>query len=101
MSDEKEPIIEEEVIEDPDESMRVAYLVGLDNEGNFVFNVFGKEKGLVEVLGLHQLAGHKLKQMLEQNTNTGDKLTAEALRLLLQINNKIDKLPKDLVRKKI
>ncbi len=99
MSDEENKV--EETEESLDDSMKVAYVVGLDNDGNFVFNIFGKDKGLIEVLGLHELAGHKIKQMLEMNTSTGDKLTQEVLRLAIQINNKIDKLPKDLVRKKI
>lgn len=67
--------------------LRMGYLVGLTKDGNFVFQVVGQEPGLVELLGLHQYAGLKVKSALDGSQNSGDKLVAEvgrAVSVLLQ-----------------
>ncbi len=70
--------------------IKAGYFVGLNSEGNFIFEITGTDKGLIEVLGLHQYASERIRQIVSDNTNTGDKLTAQVGQVVLELNNKLD-----------
>ncbi len=57
--------------------LRMGYVVGITEDGNFVFDVVGKEQGLLELLGLQKFAEAKIKNVLDANQNQGDKLLFE------------------------
>ena len=41
------------------EDLKIGYVVGLTAEDRFVFELFGQNKGLVELLGIHQHASRR------------------------------------------
>ena len=54
--------------------LKVAYIVGLTNEGNFIFQLLGKEKGLVELMGINAHANMRVKALHERSQGAGDVL---------------------------
>lgn len=72
--------------------LRIAYVVGLTPEGNFVFEVFGKEKGLVEVLGIHEHATRSVNKLYNEVQLSGDRLVHEIGRGISVLNQKLDQL---------
>lgn len=90
------PVAEE--VENPESNaidinnMQVAYVVGLQPDGNFFFQVFGQRQGLVELMGLHQHVTRRIQVLQDQKSGTGDMLTVEALKQLQVISQKLDAL---------
>lgn len=41
--------------------MKCGYVVGIQPDGEFVFEVMGEEVGLIELMGLHKYADHRLE----------------------------------------
>ena len=74
------------------DDLKVGYLVGLTEDGNFVFELFGKNKGLVEILGLHGHATLRINQLHSQKQMAGDALVHEVGKAVAILNQKIDKL---------
>jgi len=72
--------------------LRVGYVVGLSEEGNFVFDIFGKQKGVVELLGLHQHATFKVDTLYNQTQMGGDALVHEIGRAMAMLNQKLDQI---------
>lgn len=81
------------------DEMQIAYLVGLQPDGNFFFQVFGKSQGLVELLGLHTHATQRLQVIQQQKMGTGDALVVELAKGLQAMDQKLDALLKNLVPK--
>lgn len=87
--------VAEEIPESPPNQavpMKVGYLVAISSSGEFVFEVFGEEQGLVEVMGLHQFAGLKINQILDAKQMTGDALVNEVGKAVQSLHIKFDKL---------
>lgn len=61
---------------------KCGYVVGVAKDGSLVWRPIGSDLGVVELLGLHQYAGHRLKGVLDMNQGTGDVLTARVLEIL-------------------
>jgi hypothetical protein len=72
--------------------LRMGYIVGITEEGNFVFDVVGKNQGLLELLGLHDFATIKVKQALEHQQGTGDKLVFEVAKTVAALAQEVQKL---------
>lgn len=72
-----EPIIEVPETPNPEEKktipaiekMSCGYVVGIDPEGNLTFEVLGNAPGLIQLLGLHTYAEHRL--MIAKDVNQG------------------------------
>lgn len=101
-----EPVLAEEVVDKQPESqqvnvdeMKIAYLVGLQPDGNFLFQVFGQNQGLVELLGLHVHATQRIQILQQQKLGTGDALVVELAKGLQAIDQKLDTLLKTIVPK--
>ena len=75
------------------EDLRVGYVVGLTDEGQFVFQVFGKEQELVQLLGIHQHAGHRVDSIYNNQQMSGDRLIHEIGRSIADLSKKMDHLP--------
>lgn len=72
--------------------LKTGYFVGINSEGNFIFEVSGTDKGLIEVLGLHQYAAERIRQIVDNNTGSGDKLVTQVGAIVLELNTKLDTL---------
>jgi hypothetical protein len=72
--------------------LKVGYVVGLTDEGNFVFELVGTDPGLVELLGVNAHAAERVRQIYARTQMTGDALTTEVGKGLAIINQKIDQL---------
>lgn len=72
--------------------LRMGYVVGITEDGNFVFDVVGKEQGLLELLGLQKFAESKIKNVLDANQNQGDKLLFEVGKTVGALAQEVAKL---------
>jgi hypothetical protein len=97
MSEEKK-VVDAEFQEEPKEKqltisdLKAGYIVGITEEGNFVFELVGQKKGLVELLGMHSHASAKVKAFYDRSQTTGDALVAEVGKGLAVLNKKLDQL---------
>lgn len=60
----------------PDQTMvcpelKYGYTVGVDEEGKFVFQLHGKEKGFVELLGLTKFAEQQINTLMDSTLGQG------------------------------
>lgn len=72
--------------------VRVGYTVALLGDGNFHFEILGEDKGLVELLGIHQYASTQVEKIRQDATMTGDRLSHELGAVLNILNQKLDAL---------
>ncbi len=72
--------------------LRMGYVVGVTEDGNFVFEIVGKEQGLVELLGLHRFAESKINNVLDTNQNQGNKILFEIGRTVTVLAQEVSKL---------
>jgi hypothetical protein len=63
-------------------NLKSGYLVGVSEDGQLLFRPVGTTLGVIELLGLHGYAGHRLKTILDGNQGTGDALTVKVLQIL-------------------
>lgn len=88
---EGEDVPEKEDTQQPPE-LKIGYVVGLTPEGRFVFELLGQERGLVELLGIHQHATKRVNRIYDDNQLGGDRLVHEVGKALGVINQKIEQL---------
>lgn len=88
---EEEDVPEKEDTQQPTE-LKIGYVVGLTPEGRFVFELLGQERGLVELLGIHQHATKRVNRIYDDNQLGGDRLVHEVGKALGVINQKIEQL---------
>jgi hypothetical protein len=74
---------------DTGEQIRYAYVVGVKNNGQFVFDVHGDEVGLIELMGLHQYADRRIKGVFDDNHGTGDAITMQLFKMLQELGAKL------------
>jgi hypothetical protein len=95
MSKRKPPVITEAEFTDPEESedevetsdektLRFGYTVGVNDDGSFVFDLHGEDKGIVQLLGLTRFAEYQIERMHNIALKQGDALTNQGLALLFQ-----------------
>ena len=72
--------------------LRMGYVVGITPGGEFVFELLGQSKGLVELLGLHRHATKKVDRIYEDNQMLGDRLVHEVGKAVALINQKVDRI---------
>jgi len=86
MFDGEEQLPEEPTTTEPEakseEELQYGYVVGLSAKGDLVFKPVGSNPGLVELLGLHRYADHRLLQYVQQGEGGG----------LVAINERLGKL---------
>lgn len=78
----------------------IGYVVALLSDGNFHFEVLGSQKGLVELLGVHEYAGGEVRKVYNNTLWSGDKLVRELGELVNSLHKKVDRL-EDLVRNQL
>lgn len=67
---------------------RIAYTVGITQDGQLFWEVTGSDQGVVELLGLHELAGQQVKNIVDSKLGVGDALTAQVLKLIEEVLSK-------------
>jgi len=82
------------------EDTTIAYVVGMDQEGNFIFQIFGKEAGLLQLLGIHAHATRQIEAIYDDKQMSGDRLTHEVGKAVQVVNQKIDELLRAIAPKK-
>ncbi len=74
------------------EDLKVAYIVGLTPDDNFVFELFGQKPGLVELLGIHHHACKRVDRIYDDKQISGDRLIHEVGKAISTINQKLDQV---------
>lgn len=72
--------------------LKIGYVVGLTEENNFVFQVFGQSQGLVELLGIHGHANRQIDAVYNNAQVMGDRLVHEVGRAVQVMGQKLDHL---------
>jgi len=80
--------------------MKVGYAVGLTKDGEFFFEVFGVEAGLVQLLGIHEYGRQRIEAITQDRMMRGDRLTHEVGKILGVLNQKLDALQATVAPKK-
>lgn len=66
-------------------AMDYGYVVGVKPDGQFVFQTVGNNQGLVQMLGIHQYAGHRLQVATEVNQQYGFPVLAQQVHQLTEM----------------
>ena len=81
-----------EETEQEKKELKVGYAVGITDEGQFDFAIFGSEPGLVELMGLHKFAELRIQKLLQEKQMSGDTLVHEVGRAVAALHQKVDQL---------
>jgi hypothetical protein len=84
--------------EQASEDLKMGYIVGLTKEGNFVFELVGKDRTLVELLGLHQYAQKRVYSILDEINGSGDRLIKEVGQLINKMAIRLESVVKAVVK---
>lgn len=76
--------------------LQLGYVIGVKEDGNFMFDIVGKQPTLVGLLGLHKFAESKIKNVLDANENQGDKLLLDVARTVAVLAQEMSKLANSL-----
>lgn len=68
-----------------DAELKYGYVVAVDKDNNLVFQTFGKDMGIVELIGLHDFATEKVKFQKELEYKVGFPMTTQYLAQLAQL----------------
>jgi len=92
--EEQAPVAEELQEEKPMDlnDLKIGYVVGLTEDNNFVFQVFGQQRGLVELLGVHGHANKQIDAVYNNAQVMGDRLVHEVGRAVQVMSQKLDHL---------
>lgn len=74
------------------DKLKYGYVVGMAPDGNLVFETFGTDLGVMELLGVNYHATNTLQAIYSERQNRGDKLTLEVGKLLVQVDQKLTQL---------
>ncbi len=74
---------------DTSDEIKYAYVVGVKNNGQFVFDVHGDEIGLIELMGLHQYASRRIQGIFDDNHGTGDAITTQIYKTIQELAAKL------------
>ena len=74
------------------EDTKISYVVGMDEKGDFLFQVYGKEAGLLQLLGIHAHATRRIQAIYDDKQFSGDRLTHEVGKAIAVMNQKLDQL---------
>lgn len=74
------------------DQLKTGYVVGLTPEGEFVFELVGKDQGLVEVLGLHQYAGLRVNVLADLNQGLVGTMVRDLMKHVATLTQELAKL---------
>jgi hypothetical protein len=81
-----------------EEDLKIGYVVGITPDGKFIFRVMGKEKGLLELLGIHEYASRNVQRLVDNKQMSGDALVHEVGKAVSLLNQKLDQLANTLLK---
>jgi hypothetical protein len=68
----------------------VGYTVALTKDNQFVFEIFGEEQGLIQLLGIQRYAEERVKRVFNESHMSGDRLVHEVGTGISVLNQKMD-----------
>lgn len=71
------------------DQLKAGYVVGLTQEGEFVFEPVGQTPGLTEILGLHQYAQIRIGVLADLNQGLVGKMVSDVLKALGEIKQEL------------
>jgi hypothetical protein len=74
----------------PDKDLRFGVLAGLQQSGDFLFEMFGTEKTLTNLMGLQKFISTRMKAEKDRNLGTGDALSLQLAQMMTQLSQKMD-----------
>ena len=77
---------------DLNKSLAIGYIAGVKKDGNFMFELFGYDKTLTSLLGVHNIATQRIEAEKQKNMVSGDALVVQIGNLVVQLNQKMDRL---------
>jgi hypothetical protein len=69
----------------PPPKLKSGYLMGIQDNEEFIFQVLGTDPGLVQLMGLHEMAGHHLRLTRDVNQGTGVPVVAAQMQQIMQL----------------
>lgn len=72
------------------EDLKCGYVVGLTQDDRFIFELFGTNKGLVELMGIHQHASYRVDSVYNDQQMSGDRLVHEVGRAIASLREEIN-----------
>ena len=69
--------------------IETGYVVGIQPDGMIYFQVLGEKQGLIELLGLHQIAEHRLNGAIDANQGYGYPVVARQIAQLAEYNRQV------------
>jgi hypothetical protein len=84
--------------EQEQKELALGYVVGLDKEDKFVFQLLGekdRKPGVLELLGLHGYATNHVQRMIDEALGVGDAKTLSVVASAVEVlSDKLDELKK-------
>ena len=77
---------------DANKELKFGFISGLRQDGNFLFEMLGTEKSLVNLMGVKQYTDKRIAGEIDKNLNTGDALTFALFQSVTQLSAKMDRL---------
>lgn len=77
---------------DINKDLKFGFLSGLKQDDNFLFETFGTEKTLVNLMGVKQYTDKRIAGEIDKNLNTGDALVFALFQSVTQLSAKMDRL---------
>ena len=76
----------------PLQDAKIAYIVGVDKDNQLFFDIMGTQVELLQLMGLHEFAGEKIKGIKDERFMSGDRLTHEVGKAVAFTNDKVAEL---------
>lgn len=76
----------------PDTELKFGILAGLKQDGNYLFQMYGTEKTLTNLVGVEDYISAQLKSQKERHSGTGDALVHQLGKILVEVSTKLDRL---------
>jgi hypothetical protein len=80
-----------------EDSLTWGYMVGVRQSGEFEFRLLTDDTGLIQLLGLHAFAGHKIENIKDLNQGQGDLILQKKILTLAQAQEATTDLLKSLL----
>jgi len=100
VEEEVQEAVDTELIPDPPQpdegkqlslqDLQCGYIVGMTEDGNFVFELVGQKRELLSLLGLHQYANERVRVLHGRTQMTGEALVNEVGKAVNLLNQKVD-----------
>jgi len=83
----------------PDKQLKMGYMVGVDQSDEFFFQIFGTNRTMVNLLGIHQHATSTIEQQCRRIRGE-DKIQEEILKAILLLNQRLEQVVQGFQRPK-